>query len=344
MFLILLLSGIFGLFYLLSGFLTDFIFALVFTAFTLPLYQRLLRFLKRPWLASISVCLVIVLVVALPGAALLTSLSAEAANAFNSTKSAVSPEKLEAFLFGDQPLARSLRRGADLIGIEYTPEAVLHAAGNLAGAVGKFVYAQINRLLANVFASIFHFLMILILVFYLLVDGPKLKDFVFRLSPLPDDEEHLLAQKFANVSRGILLGNGIGSVLQGIVGGIGMMLAGLPSPILWGTVMTITAFLPLVGISVVTIPATLYLIIEQRYLTAVLFFVGTGLASLFLENVIKTKLIGDHVQMHSMLIFLSILGGISSFGVLGILYGPLIVALFLTLVELYQRRYEKRFS
>jgi predicted PurR-regulated permease PerM len=208
--------------------------------------------------------------------------------------------------------------------------------------VTAFLYAQIQTILSNVFAVVFHFVIMIVMLFYLFIDGKRLKSYLFLLSPLPPEEEELIATQFKNVGRATLFGNGIGSLIQGTIAGVGMALAGLPSPVMWGSVASIFAFLPLVGIGVITVPSTIYLIALGKYWTAAFFFGGCSLASLLVENVLKTKLIGDQMKMHSLLIFLSIIGGIGSFGIIGILYGPLLVMLFLTVVELYQRNYKHR--
>jgi predicted PurR-regulated permease PerM len=98
----------------------------------------------------------------------------------------------------------------------------------------------------------------------------------------------------------------------------------------------------LVGVSVVVIPATIYLIITKHFVAAGIFFAFNMVQAILVENVIKTRLIGSHMKMHNLLIFLAIIGGLSIFGILGILYGPLVVALFLALAELYHARYKTR--
>jgi predicted PurR-regulated permease PerM len=121
-----------------------------------------------------------------------------------------------------------------------------------------------------------------------------------------------------------------------------MWIVGLSAPVFWGAIIAILAFLPLVGTNVVVIPATLFLVLDGRWLAGIAFFVLTNLQGLLIDNVVKTKLIGNRMQMHTLLMFLALLGGISSFGFAGLLYGPLIVALFVTIVELYERVYRAR--
>jgi predicted PurR-regulated permease PerM len=345
MFFTLFTISIVSLIYLFSGFVTDLILALVFAAMTVDSYRRLVpKVGGRPWLASLITCLIFVVLAALPITFLVTSLSAEAAHAFDATKNELTAEQVQEFLFGSHPVATTIRGVTGKLGIEFTPDSVRAAITGFAGGVAAYVYTQLNALLSNVLKALFHFGIIVVGLFYLLIDGKRLKKFLFRLSPLPSHEEELLAVKFGNVGRAILVGNGVGSVLQGTFGAIAMWVVGFSSPILWGTVMSVFAFLPLIGIGVVTVPATLYLAIIGRQGSALFFFVTCTAASFVIENVLKTRLIGSHMQMHDLLIFMSLIAGITTFGVIGILYGPLLVTLFLTLAELYEAHYRNRFA
>jgi len=119
---------------------------------------------------------------------------------------------------------------------------------------------------------------------------------------------------------------------------------GLPSPVLWGILMAIAAFLPLVGIAAVVVPATVYLWIEGRPLGAILFLVFCMGQSFFFEYSVKPRLMGSSMSMNNLLVFLSLLGGIMGFGMPGLIYGPLIMTLFLTLVQLYQTRYQQHIA
>jgi predicted PurR-regulated permease PerM len=341
-FLTLFITSIISIGWLFRGFWTDIILALVFAALSRGLYARVVQWTRRPYVAATLVCALIVILVAIPTVFLIISLSAEAANAIELTRSSVSLDRLEELMFGEGWLADNVRKLSELSGIEITPRSVKNLVSGAAGAVAQLVYEGVNDLLTNVLSGIFHFLILIAVVFYLLVDGERFRTFVFRLSPLPTAHEELLLDKFGDVGRAILFGNGIGSAIQGVLGGMAMAAVGLPSSVLWGTVMTIFAFLPLVGITFVVIPATAYLALTGKYLSAVGFFVFCGLMALIVENVVKTRLMGSHMQMHDLLIFLSVIGGLAMFGLLGILYGPLLVTLFLTLAQLYETGYKDR--
>lgn len=341
-FLFLFAGSIWGVARLFGAFWTDIVLSLVFSALASAPYARLVRKLGRPLLSATVVCASVVVLVAIPTSFLVVSLAAEAANAVELTRTTVSIAQLEELMFGEGWLADRIRYVSATTSYEITPESVNELVTGIAGTLAALVYEAANGVLTNVVSGLFHFMIIIALVFYLLVDGARFRRFLFRLSPLPDAHEALLLDRFGDVGRAILFGNGIGSAVQGVLGGCAMAAAGLPSPVLWGTVMTIFAFLPLVGVSVVVFPATAYLALTGKYLAATAFFVFCGVMALIVENVVKTRLMGSHMQMHDMLIFMAVIGGLAVYGVLGLLYGPLWVALFLTLADLYERFYKQK--
>ncbi|MEO1232293.1 MAG: AI-2E family transporter [Myxococcota bacterium] len=334
--------SIMSLTWLFNGFWTDFILALVFSYLCREPYLRLVRFTGRPHLAATLVCSGVVVLVAIPVSFLVISLTSEASVAIEVTRTSVDLGELNELLFGEGWLAKRIRAISDATGFEFTPQSLSGFISTAAGTLAQLVYEGANGVLTNVLSGVFHFAIQLAVLFYLLVDGARFERFMFHLSPLPSAHERILLDKFGDVGRAILFGNGIGSAIQGILGGIAMSAVGLPSPILWGTVMTIFAFLPVVGISVVVLPATIYLALSGQYFAAIGFITFSGLMALVVENVVKTRLMGSHIQMHDMLIFMSVIGGIAAFGVLGLLYGPLLVTLFLTLAQLYETAYKHR--
>jgi predicted PurR-regulated permease PerM len=250
--------------------------------------------------------------------------------------------ELEALLFGDTWLAAQAKRLADTFGFEYTPEVVKDGLTAAVSALAGYLASHANALVGNLVGFLFDFVILVLITFFVLTEGPRFRAWVFRISPLPDDEDELLYNKFTAVGRAIMFGSGAASVGQGVIGGVAMALAGVPSPVLWGTVMAIAAFLPLVGISVVYVPASIYLALQGRWPAAILFAVFCFAQGFFFENVLKTKMIGSQMRMHDLLIFLSVLGGMSTFGFIGLLYGPLLLALFLALTDLYEERYQMK--
>lgn len=330
-----------ALLWVLSPFLADFVLGWMFASLFGPAYRRLAaRWKRRPRLAAGVVTAVVALVVLAPVTFLGGSLSAQAAEFYESTLKGLTRDHLDAWFLGDGWLALRGRELAGLLGVQWNVEQLDKwlTAGSM--TVAAFVSDQVNGVVSNLLAVSLHFVLMLFIVFTMFLEGDRLLRWAYATSPLPDDQEELLVKTFNDVARATVFGNGVGSLIQGVVGGLSLAVAGLPSPVLWGSVMTVLAFLPLVGISVVTVPATVVLALQGRWLAAALFLGFNVVQGLFVENVVKTRLIGAHVRLPALLIFLSVLGGIALFGVLGLLYGPLIVALFMTLSKLYHQHYK----
>ncbi len=333
-FAVLLVIAAAGLLYTLAPFVHDIVLAFVVVGLFGPLYQRLLPKVRSPWVCSGMVTALAILVVAAPVTWLTLTLFEEATAAYSLARPSLE----------DGTVPRQLRRFLDQIGISVSEQRLVSLFASYAERISEFALAQGSTLLNNLIAGLVHFCIVIVLVFYTLVEGAKLKSFLFKLSPLPDEQDELIVVKFTTVARSVFVGNVIGSVLQGIAGGIAMALVGLSSPVLWGTVMSIAAFLPLFGVSVVVIPAGAYLILQGRTAEGVAFMAITLSVAMVMENVLKTKLMGAGVRVHEMLLFLGILGGLAGFGLMGLLYGPLIVAIFLTLTELYMTHYRPQFA
>jgi predicted PurR-regulated permease PerM len=336
-FTVLFLSVIVGITYVLSIFIADAVISFIL----LGLFGKLHRFILRHvssnrFVASGLVTSVIIVVILLPLSGFLYSLALEANSAF---------QRLSAqFQDGGQgvlELAVAWGRGN---GVELTTERIRESIGALALGANETVMSYGSTLFGSILNLGLHSAIILVMTFYLFADGDRLRRFLFRLSPLPDDEDAMLIATFQKVSHGVIVGNGLGSAIQGLLGGIAMWAAGLHSPLLWGVVMTVFAFLPLIGITIVVIPAALFLVVQGRIGEALAFFGFCFVMSLFVENVVKTKLMGSAMMMHDLLVFLSIIGGLAAFGVIGFLYGPLIAMLFITLHGLYESHYLPRLA
>jgi len=320
--------------YVFATFVHDIVLAFVVAALFGPMYRRLLPRVGNRWTCSTLVTLAALVLVAAPVIWLGLSVFEELTNAYVRMKPG----------FADGSTQHEIQRVLAKIGIQLSDAEVVTYVDSYTARISDFALDRASWFVNNLIAGLLHFCVIVALVFYTLVEGPRLKDFLFRLSPLPDEQDELIVSKFTTVARSVLVGNGIGSALQGVVGGVAMALVGLPSPVFWGFVMTILAFLPLIGMAAVVIPFGCYLVFQGRTAEGVAFMTVCMSLHFVLENILKTKLMGAGVHVHEVPLFLSILGGLAVFGVLGILYGPLIIAMFLTLTELYMTHYRHEFA
>jgi predicted PurR-regulated permease PerM len=205
--------------------------------------------------------------------------------------------------------------------------------------VGGFLWSQANAIAGNILRFVLYFFFMLLVTYFFLLDGPRFLDYAVDLSPLPEEQDRRIIQKFRDMAGAILIGNGFCGLLQGVAGGTAFWVLNIGSPLLWGVVMAILAFLPILGISAVMLPASVILFVQGRVAAAVGLFIFFVLLSGFAEYILKPRLVGGRMQMHPLLVFLAIVGGLQLFGILGVVYGPLVVTLFLTLAEIYNANY-----
>lgn len=303
-----------------------------------PIYVLLAkRFL--PSIASVFTCLLIIAIVFIPLVLFTFAITDEALSLYHWGRDSRVGLKLQVFIQESTAIAH-LRTYLQEVGFDFKPSQVTDSLSYLAKMGGLLLYNQASSWAANILQFLILFCMMILVIFFLLIDQPKLIEFLIKLSPLPDDEDRLLLSKFEEIANAILKGNGICGLIQGALGGAVFSILGLNSPILWGGTMVILAFLPIFGIGLVMIPASIILAVNDSWGQAAFLFIFYLVLSLTMEYAVKPKLVGDQVKMHTLLVFLSIIGGLNVYGVLGIIYGPLIVTAFLTLTEIYFKRYD----
>jgi predicted PurR-regulated permease PerM len=227
------------------------------------------------------------------------------------------------------------------LNIKITGDEVNKAISELGKFVGLFLFQQASSIASNALKFFMYFFFMLLIIYYLLIDGDKLIEFIIDLSPLPREQDEKLIQKFKDMAGAILIGNGFCGLIQGVAGGIVFFLFNFNSPFLWGVIMSLLAFLPIIGIGVVFIPVSIYLFLKARIASGIFFIVFYIILSGGIEYLLKPKLVGQRVKMHTLLVFFSIIGGLKMFGILGIIYGPLVATAFLTLTDIYYASYQQ---
>jgi predicted PurR-regulated permease PerM len=310
-----------------------------------PVYARLCRALgNRQALASGLMVVGLVALSSVPIFLIASALLRDITEASQSWGAAGRSLTLKAIAGRNGVIMGGVTNIAARLGITLAPEWVEQALLDTGRSLTQWLATRANAFLSSLLSTTLHTVIVLFAIFYLFIHGDKLRTFIYRLSPLKHDEDQIFLTKLGEVGRAILIGAGTSSALQGLVAAIAWVVVGLPSPVLWGILMAVAAFLPLVGIAAVVVPATIYLWVEGRPLAAVVFLVFCMGQSFFFEYGLKPRMMGSSMRMNNLLVFLSLLGGIMGFGVPGLIYGPLIMTLFLTLVQLYQTRYQQRIA
>lgn len=337
-FLIIFLITIFLVGRLLWPYLSILVLAFVLTGTFYPVYGFFARKM-RPVLSSLITCTIIFLVVFVPLVFLVGSLSKEAYGLYLTGANSALNQDLREFLHNNRIMER-IETVLVSYDIKLGAESINKGLSELGRSVGLFLYQQASSIASNVLKFVVNFAFMLLVIFFLLIDGEKLITFLVELSPLPEDQDRKLMEKFHAMASVVLVVNGVSGLIQGCLGGAVFAIFGLGSPFLWGSLMAILAFLPIVGIAAVFIPASIYLFLKGRLAAGIFFIVFYLVISSVIEYVIKPKLVGTKVKMHTLLVFLSVIGGLKVFGILGIIYGPLVITAFLTLTDIYRTSYE----
>lgn len=328
---------------LLGRLMWPFLSILVLSFLLTGIFQPIYNFFTRRFsetLASLFTCLLIILVVFVPLAFFGTALSKEAYGLYQLGKEAKLGGKLMEIL-QQNPLLLRLEGILAGVGITLAPEQISKAVSDFSRYVGMFLYTQASSWAANILTFLFNFFLMILAIFYLLIDHARLMHFLQRILPMSEKRSTALLAKFQEIASAVLIGNGICGLVQGVLGGLLFSIFDFGQPILWGGVMGILAFLPIFGIGLVLIPTSIILLLKGDIALATGVFIFYVVLSFSVEYLLKPKMVGERVQMHTLLVFLSIMGGLSVFGFLGIVYGPLIIATFLTMTEIYLEQSEK---
>lgn len=199
----------------------------------------------------------------------------------------------------------------------------------------RWMADHLNGFFSQIIAVFLDMFIVVIATFFFLRDGSKLKEFAVKWSPLADSYDESIIAKLSIAVSSVVRGALGTAFAQGFLVGVGFWIFGVPNPVLWGVIATVAALVPLFGSTIVTIPAVLFLFISGHH------FEGLGLlawALLFvglIDNIIRPLLIKRDVHVHSFLILMSVLGGLAYFGPIGFLAGPIVMAFFFALLDVY---------
>jgi predicted PurR-regulated permease PerM len=211
--------------------------------------------------------------------------------------------------------------------------------GNLAGLLKQasvFLLTHSTAIVTGLFNLIFDFFIMVVTMFFLFRDGHYLKEELESLSPVSKRYTDLLSTSFREVARATIIGNLLTALAQGVASGIIFWALGVSNALFWGTISAFFSLVPVVGAAIIWIPWAVYFLVTGSIVKGILMIALQALVVGSLDNILRPLLIEGRVRMHTMMVFFSIMGGIAYFGVLGMVFGPIIVALGMTLLEVYK--------
>jgi predicted PurR-regulated permease PerM len=179
-----------------------------------------------------------------------------------------------------------------------------------------------------------YFIMVTVL-FFLLRDSDYFAERLRAISPLSEQQENMFIERFRTVARATVLGNLATTLAQGTVSGLTFLVLGLANPILWGVLIALLSLIPLFGAALIWVPWTVYLFAKGSSGKAVILLVMQVAVVGSVDNIMRPLFIRGGAKMHTLVVFFSILGAVAYFGMTGILFGPLIFAIAIALLEFY---------
>lgn len=212
---------------------------------------------------------------------------------------------------------------------------IVEKAGAAVGNISTFLINGLSSFTKVTVSAVFGTVIMLYVMFYFFTMGEVLLHKILYFLPLHDREERRLLQRFTSVTAATMKGTLVIGAMQGTICGLAFAFAGIEGPVFWGTLMAVMSLIPAFGTAIIWLPALLILVLQGEYWGAAILGVLCGVVAGNLDNFLRPRLVGKDTQMHDLFVLFGTLGGISMFGVLGIIIGPIISALFITIWEIY---------
>lgn len=205
----------------------------------------------------------------------------------------------------------------------------------------SFISKNITTIFSTTLSTLFSFMLTLLTIFYFLKDGTRWRKDLIVLSPLADSDDEKIFSRLSHAVNGVIKGYLLVALVQGILMGVGLWLFGVPNPALWGVVASVTSLIPSIGTALVSVPAIIFLFLLGNTVSAVGLLAWAVIVVGMVDNFLSPMFISKKINIPSLLILFSVLGGISLFGPVGILIGPLAVSLLYTLISIYRNEFKQ---
>ncbi len=319
-------------FFILRPYFSALFLAVVFTVVFGPTYRFFLRLTgNRPSLSALLTVFTLILVIVIPVSMCGFFIFTDAQDLYQTMLGGgldqgfiqTGTERVQTFI-------RQFSPGFSLDLVSYLKQGFGLIVQNLGGIFGR------------IFGVALQLFLMLLGVFYFLRDGKKFRERLIVLSPLSDTYDRSILAKFEIAVDSVVKGALSIAVLQGVLSGIGFTLFGLPSPMLWGAVASISALIPGVGTALVLAPAVVYLFFFGSTATALGLLLWGAVAVGLVDNVLAPALMKRNLNIHPFLILLSVLGGLALFGPVGFLAGPVTLAILFALLDIFPLLFKER--
>ena len=321
------LIGLYICYLLMVPFISALAWALAIAVLAAPVHRRLESRLRNPNLAAATSVIVLALVVIIPLMVMGQLLVGELSSGVEALQKQFGEGELQRKLESRPLLARATEMIRRHIDLESVFGNVAGSVTNLGGSIVKGSFAHIATVMLTFY-----------LLFYFLRDRRDALHHVNRMSPLTRPEMDQLFTRVSDTIHAVIFGTVVAAAAQGALGGLLFWMLGLPNPIFWGLVMALLAVVPVLGAFVVWIPAAVYLALSGEWGKAAI-LTAAGIAVIGgVDNILHPVLAGGRLRLHTIPMFISIVGGLILFGASGLILGPLALTLTMALLEIWRAR------
>ena len=317
---------------MISEFLETLFLAAIFSAMAMPLYDAMLPHMGgRKAATSGLTLLALIVAVLLPGLVLLGLIAAQAADL--ATKVVPWAQTVITDLSDFQfklPQWFPLRDQIEALGPQ-----IASKIASLARVIGQFLLASLAAATQGTARFFLQLFILLYAMFFFLVAGPTMIEKLVRTTTLGIDTQRKILTQAYVVARATIKGSFVIGAVQGLLGGLGFWMTGIPNAALWGMVMAISSIVPGIGTAIVWIPGVVYLFSTGETMRAALLAVWSMILVGTIDNVLRPKLVSGDTKMSDLVILVSTFGGLATFGATGLILGPVIAAVFFTAWEAF---------
>jgi predicted PurR-regulated permease PerM len=322
---------------IIKPYLLDIFMALVLFFTAKPLHRALTRLL-RGWkaLASALTCLILLLIILVPLFSLMGIIATQALEFSSQVTKDMQTGHLWLWISDH---IDALKLYLTRLNLPLPPGEIKldQLVRTMVTSASAFVYNNAIGLIKGFSIFFFDLILVLFITFFMFLQGDEFIQSIKRLSPLdPADNDEILRETETTI-KATLWGTVIVAFAQGALGGVGFLIVGLPQPAFWGAVMIPASVIPVVGSTIIWGPAAIYLLVTGHITKGIILILWGGVVVSLIDNVLKPILVKGSSETPSIFILFSILGGLTYFGMIGFILGPLILSFLLSMLRIYQK-------
>ncbi|SFN00339.1 AI-2E family transporter [Thermodesulforhabdus norvegica] len=345
-FILLLLSLILYLTYLIiKPFIHSIVIAFLIGALLAPLRIRIeSRLGRRRTLATAIIVASVVIVILVPVMFFVSALITQALDVIVKINGWVRSGGVQQLLESPfvSELLQKIKPLTERFGLEslhFRSDEVTQYAVKLTQYIAQFVVSQGTAFIGNAVELSLQFIIMTMFAFYIIRDYERIIRRLKDLSPLREDQEDRIIERVREVTRSAFIGTLATAGAQGLAGGIGLAIVGIPA-LFWGTMMGLASLIPVMGTAMVWIPASAYLLLLGKWKSALFLVLWCALLVGLIDNFVRPIFMRGKNGSSTFLVFIAIMGGMNYFGLLGIIYGPLILGFLMVILYIYETEYQ----